>query len=100
MVCFSSTVGIYGIAFVAIFMASFIYPMVEMLLCPAIHFEPGFLSCYYGALWREFQETSWDRSQIRGCQAKVAPRYESRWMVHVLLGLHPYARPLNARLRK
>lgn len=86
-------------------MASLIYPIVEMLLCPAIHFEPGFWSCYYGALWQEFQETSSDRSQIRGylpwCQeAEVDPQYEPRWMMHALLGLHPYARPLYVRLRK
>lgn len=102
----SSTVGIYCIAFCAIFLlASLIYPIVEMLLCSAIHFEPGFWSCYYGALWQGFQETSLGRSQIRDylpwCQqTEVSPQYELRWMVHVLLGLHPYARPQHVRLRR
>lgn len=78
MVCSSSTVGIYCIAFLLFFMASLIYPMLGTLSRPAIHFEPSFSNCYYGALWQGFQETSWGRSQIRDYQAEVAPRYEPR----------------------
>jgi hypothetical protein len=93
------TVDIHCIAYMLFFMTSLICSMI-MLLCRAIHSELDFWSCCCDALWQEFQETSWDRSQIRGYQTGVAPRYEPRWVAHIPLESHPYARPLNVQLRK